>query len=95
MIFALAESCNPLFAYSKNLHIAMILWRGETEGEIGFKVGLKKLGYSVRFTTMNAGQDRAALSQLLRNRVKPALKEFDYIYTFFHGLNLHNTDKQL
>ena len=82
VIFALAGFCGPLFAYSKNLHIAMILWRGETEGERGFKDGLNKLGYSVRFTTINAEQDRAVLGSLLRDKVKPKLKEFDYIYTF-------------
>ena len=82
VIFALMVNCSPLFAYIKNLNIAMILWRGETEAEIGFKDGLNKLGYSVQYTTMNAGQDRAALGRLLRNKVKPELKKFDYIYTF-------------
>jgi ABC-type uncharacterized transport system substrate-binding protein len=64
------------------LNIAMILWRGETEAEKGFKDGLKELGYSARYAVMNAGQDRAELGRLLREDLKPRLKSFDYVYVF-------------
>ena len=33
---------NSLLASEKSLKIAMILWRGETQAESGFKDGLKK-----------------------------------------------------
>jgi len=59
----------------------MILWRGETQAESGFKDGLKELGYSVEYTIMNAGQDIKKLGSLL-NKLKPKFDEFDYIYTF-------------
>jgi ABC-type uncharacterized transport system substrate-binding protein len=69
-------------ASAKDLKIAMILWRGETEGEKGFQQGLKELGYSVQYTVMNAGQDRTELGRLLREEVNPKLNNFDYIYVF-------------
>ena len=58
------------FARSRNLKLALITWRGETEGEKGFKDGLRALGYSVGYTTMTAGQDRKELSRLLRVAVR-------------------------
>ena len=81
VVIALASS-NALFAGSKNLKIAMILWRGETEGEKGFKDGLQALGYSVDYTTMTAGQDRKELGRLLREELEPKITNFNYIYTF-------------
>ncbi|MBE9540983.1 MAG: ABC transporter substrate-binding protein, partial [Proteobacteria bacterium] len=41
---------NSAFAAGKTLKIAMLLWRGETKAEQGFKDGLKELGYSVDYT---------------------------------------------
>jgi ABC-type uncharacterized transport system substrate-binding protein len=73
---------NLLFAGSKNLKIAMIQWRGETEACRGFKTGLKELGYSVQYTVMNAGQDRKELGRLLRKDLEPQLYNFDYIYSY-------------
>jgi len=35
---------NSAFASGKTLRIAMLLWRGETKAEQGFKDGLKELG---------------------------------------------------
>ena len=69
-------------AGSNDLRVAMILWRGETKAEQGFTHGLKELGYSVQYTVMNAGQDKTKLGHLLREDLKPKLKDFDYIYTF-------------
>ncbi len=72
----------PLSAAEKKLNIAMIQWRGETEACRGFKDGLKDLGYSVKYVTMNAGQNRKELGRLLRNELDPNINSFDYIYTF-------------
>ena len=69
-------------ASAKDLKIAMILWRGETEAEKGFQQGLKEFGYSVQYTVMNAGQDRTELGRLLREELNPKLNDFDYIYVF-------------
>ncbi len=85
MLFAVAfllTSSAAFAAGSKDLNIAMILWRGETKAEQGFKDGLKELGYSVQYTVMNASQDKTRLGHLLREDLKPKLKDFDYIYTF-------------
>jgi ABC-type uncharacterized transport system substrate-binding protein len=72
---------NSLLASEKSLKIAMILWRGETRAESGFKDGLKELGYSVEYIIINAGQDIKKLGLLL-SKIKPKFDEFDYIYTF-------------
>src|SRR4030095_4287767 len=69
-------------ASAKDLKIAMILWRGETEAEKGFQQGLKEFGYSVQYTVMNAGQDRTELGRLLRENLEPKLDVFDYVYVF-------------
>jgi putative ABC transport system substrate-binding protein len=73
---------NSAFAAGKPLRIAMLLWRGETKAERGFKDGLKGLGYSVEYTIMNAGQDRKELRRILNNEIAPKLNDLDYIYTF-------------
>src|SRR5215472_1807400 len=72
----------PGSSSAKDLKIAMILWRGETEAEKGFQQGLKEFGYTVQYTVMNAGQDRTELGRLLREEVNPKLNDFDYIYVF-------------
>src|SRR5215471_4259274 len=64
-------------ASAKDLKIAMIPWRGETEAEKGFRDGLKAVGYSVQYTVMNAGQDRTELGRLMREELKPKLDNFD------------------
>lgn len=72
---------NLLLASEKSLKIAMILWRGETRAESGFKDGLKELGYSAKYIVINAGQDLKKLGVLLK-KLKPKFDEFDYLYTF-------------
>ena len=67
---------------AKTLRIALVLWRGETDGERGFKQGLKELGYQVDYVVMNARQDRTELGRLLREDLKPKLETFDYVYAF-------------
>jgi ABC-type uncharacterized transport system substrate-binding protein len=73
---------NSAFAAGKTLRIAMLLWRGETKAEQGFKDGLKELGYTVEYTIMNAGQDRKELRRILNNEIAPKFNGLDYIYTF-------------
>jgi hypothetical protein len=81
MLFTLLPVSHTGFA-STNLHIAMIVWRGETEAEQGFKDELQALGYTVQYTIVNAGQDEKALGRLLQRDIVPNLRNFDYIYTF-------------
>jgi len=69
-------------AAGPNLRVAMILWRGPTDAEKGFKDGLKELGYSVEYTELNANQDRAELGRVLRETVRPRIDAFDYLYTY-------------
>lgn len=73
---------NRLFAANDDLEIAMVLWRGETPAENGFKEKLEELGYSVNYTTLNAAQDNKKLGRLLREDLKASLGDFDYVYTF-------------
>jgi len=68
-------------ASGRNLKIAMILWRGETQAENGFKDGLKQLGYLADYTILNADQDIKKLGVSL-SALAPEIDEFDYIYTF-------------
>jgi ABC-type uncharacterized transport system substrate-binding protein len=72
---------NSLLASEKSLKIAMILWRGETRAESGFKDGLKEFGHSAEYIIINADQDIKKLGVLL-SKLKPKFDEFDYIYTF-------------
>jgi putative ABC transport system substrate-binding protein len=89
-IISLALS-NSAFAAGKPLRVAMLLWRGETKAEQGFKNGLKELGYSVEYTIMNAGQDRKKLRHILNDEIAPKLTDLDYIYTF--GTTVSNMTK--
>jgi putative ABC transport system substrate-binding protein len=81
-LIVLAAFDHASSAGAKDLKIAMVLWRGETEAEKGFREGLKELGYSVQYTVTNAGQDRTELGRLLREELKPKLDGFDYVYLF-------------
>ncbi|HXH84823.1 MAG TPA: ABC transporter substrate-binding protein [Candidatus Tectomicrobia bacterium] len=67
---------------STSLRIAMVLWRGETDGERGFRNGLEDLGYAAEYVVMNANQDRAELGRLLREILAPQLDRLDYVYVF-------------
>jgi ABC-type uncharacterized transport system substrate-binding protein len=69
-------------AAGKHLRIAIVLWRGETEAEKGFRDGLKEQGYSADYVVMNANQDRNELGRLLREDLKSKLESFDYVYTY-------------
>lgn len=64
-----------------SLKVGMVLWRGETRAETGFKAELARLGYEVKFTEFNAGMDIKRLGEILKN-LESRIDEFDYIYTF-------------
>jgi putative tryptophan/tyrosine transport system substrate-binding protein len=82
MLVLLATWGGAVLGAGQNLRVAMVLWRGPTEAEKGFKDGLKELGYQVEYTEMNANQDRAELGRLLRETLKPRLDTFDYVYAY-------------
>lgn len=67
-------------SFCKKLKISMILWRGETPAEKGFKDSLKKLGYEIEYKIFNSNQDKNKLSTYLRNDLN--ISDFDYIYTY-------------
>lgn len=67
-------------APKKPLKVALILWRGETPAESGFKEGLDVLGYAAEYKTFNANQNRSDLGEALRRQI--VFEQFDYIYTF-------------
>ncbi len=77
--FALGGSA---FAAEKSIKVAMIQWRGETEACRGFRARLKELGYSVKYTVLNAGQSRKKLGGLLREKLLPNLGRYDYVYSY-------------
>lgn len=64
-----------------DLNIAIMLWRGETNAEAGFKTGLEELGYSVNYSHFDAGQDLKKLGLLLHD-ISQNIERYDYIYTF-------------
>jgi putative ABC transport system substrate-binding protein len=79
-VFILICLLSPLTAAEvKNLNIALILWRGETDAEKGFRDGLKELGYTATFTTLNADQNLNKLAGLL-STFNP--QNYQYLYTF-------------
>ena len=64
------------------LKIAMVLWRGETEAEQGFRERLKELGHTTEYVVMNANQDRGELGRLLREDLLPRVDTFHYVYAY-------------
>jgi putative ABC transport system substrate-binding protein len=78
--FILVFTALPVYSSQTDLKIAMVLWRGETRAEEGFKAELEQLGYTAEYHTLNANQDLSALAELTRNENKFAA--FDYIYAF-------------
>ena len=71
-----------LYSKNKELKIAMILWRGETKAEKGFKKGLKELGYTVKYSIFNADQKKKKLVKILKTEIESKINDFDYIYSF-------------
>ncbi|MEH6825715.1 MAG: hypothetical protein V7629_17610 [Motiliproteus sp.] len=69
-------------ALAEPLQIAMILWRGNTAAEAGFKQTLSEQGYQAKYHDFDAQQSRDRLAGLLREQLLPALSNYDYIYCF-------------
>lgn len=79
--FLILLICGSAFAGEQDLKIAMLLWRGETEAETGFKDGLVDLGYKTEFLIFDCQQDVRRLGSLLHD-INNDIDRFDYIYTF-------------
>jgi ABC-type uncharacterized transport system substrate-binding protein len=69
-------------ASAETVRVAMVVWRGETIAEKGFRDGLTKLGYTAEITVVDAQQDRTKLRAGLEEKILPRLDKFDYIYSF-------------
>ena len=96
MFLVLAIMLTPgsmTLAVEKHLKIAMVQWTGDTRACIGFRDGMKELGYVVEYTILNAKQDRTKLGHLLRETLQPKLKEFDYVYSY--GTTVTKATKQI
>lgn len=81
LIFIFLVCSAPLPAAAQDLRIAMLLWRGETAAEIGFKEGLRELGYQAELEIHDADQDLATLGTML-HAINSNLRSYDYVYTF-------------
>ena len=78
-LILLAGAQPALAAEVKNINVVMILWRGETKAEKGFRERLEKEpGVNVRFTIFNPDGDAKALDDFL-DGLKAG--KFDFIYT--------------
>ena len=69
-------------ANTKEIRVAMVLWRGMTDAELGFQQALSDLGYIAHYTFLNGEQSRAGLATQLRTELVPYLNDYDYIYSF-------------
>lgn len=78
ILLALAQPASA--SEVKNVNILMILWRGETKAEKGFRERLEKTpGVNAMFTVFNLDGNEKALDDFLGG-LKAG--EFDFIYTF-------------
>ncbi|MGI9535591.1 MAG: ABC transporter substrate-binding protein [Desulfocapsaceae bacterium] len=68
-------------AAKEELRIAILLWRGETAAETGFKEGLLESGYQTNFEIFDSAQDLSKLGAILHS-IKNNIEAYDYIYTF-------------
>lgn len=73
--------CCSAISAADPISIAMILWRGETEAEKGFKQGLHERGYQAEFAVFDAGQEMKQLGRILKD-ISQRKNSFDYVYTF-------------
>ena len=79
ILFSCATS--SLKANESSTNILMVLWRGETEAEAGFRDGLKAAGVSSHITVVDAKQNRETLSDSLRSHANQ-IQDFDFLYSF-------------
>ncbi len=71
----------PIVVEAKErVHVAMVLWRGETEAEKGFRERLaESKEYDVVITTLDAGQNKERLDSILSSLNH---RQFRFAYTF-------------
>lgn len=81
LILLFIVSCGSVAAGEQQLKIGMLLWRGETRAEIGFREGLQELGYLVDYEVFDSAQDLKKLGTHL-HVINKNIEQFDYIYTF-------------
>lgn len=60
----------------------MVVWRGETDAELGFIEELEALGLEPQLTVFNVEQDRKKLGKIIRGEFSENLEQYDYVYTF-------------
>jgi ABC-type uncharacterized transport system substrate-binding protein len=60
----------------------MVLWRGETDAERGFKSVLEKEGLSLDLTLIDGQKSKPNLGELLRSQLNPKLDSLRYVYSF-------------
>ncbi|WP_163832858.1 ABC transporter substrate-binding protein [Spartinivicinus ruber] len=73
----------------------MVLWRGDTPAEIGFKQQLTSYGYDTWYTVFDAKQNRENLVWFIQSEINPNLKLYDYIYTFGTTVSVLVKQKQI
>ena len=79
-VLATAMLCPTLASARERVEIAMVLWRGETEAEKGFREKLAASpDYEVVITAFDAGQNKEKLDRILAG-LDP--KRFRLAYTF-------------
>ncbi len=69
----------PTFAQSGSVHIFMVLGRGESANEVGFREYLRRQGFNVRYTVRNTSGDLSKIPDIIAEirAAKP-----DLIYTW-------------
>ncbi|MBT8361712.1 MAG: hypothetical protein KJO32_12225, partial [Deltaproteobacteria bacterium] len=72
---------STILSAEQNIHIAMLLWRGETAAEAGFLAGLEEKGYTVKYSIFDADQNLKKLGLLLAEMSRN-IDDYDYVYTF-------------
>jgi putative ABC transport system substrate-binding protein len=81
LVMALTMTASRGFGAGKEVrNVAMILFRGETPSEKGFKETLaKSKDYDIRFTVLDANQNKEKLKEIVDNL---DVSKYDIIYTF-------------
>ncbi|RDH42156.1 ABC transporter substrate-binding protein [Zooshikella ganghwensis] len=75
-------SCFSARTVANELRIGMVLWRGETPAEQGFKDKLQEYGYRLSLKKFNAKQNRQAISFFIRSELSQWSHQLDYVYTY-------------
>jgi len=73
--------CFNASAEQSSPHVLMVLWRGETVAEEGYRYELNRHGVDAQFTYLDAKQDKAHLAEALRE-MDSKLDDYDLVYSF-------------